>query len=102
VRCGEEHTVFGIGFWDGIVWIDVEVQTEVLVSVPLFLFEIVDGRPSRLWEARVDQNGGLTMWPPSFYERAYHDRLSDGKLPETKDFEVIKKRMEIEELSESL
>lgn len=99
---GQEYTVYGIGAWDGVLWLEIEMQRDVVVTVPLFLFEIVDGKPSRLWEARVHEDGAFTLWPPSFYEEAYHDRLSDGKAPEVDDFRSIKQKLEVEELSEML
>lgn len=100
VTAGEEYAVLGLGVWDGVLWIEIEMQAEVVVSVPLFLFAIVDGKPSRLWEGRLHADGAFTLWPPSFYQETYHDRLSDGKPEEVRDFRSIKERMLVEEMSE--
>jgi hypothetical protein len=94
---GQEYTVFGLGVWDGITWVEIELSTEVVVSVPLFLFEILDGRPSRLWDVRLHEDGALTLWPPAFYEQYFHDRLSDGVEKAVRDFRTLKRTIEGED-----
>lgn len=78
VDIGVEYLALGVGSWDGIAWVELAMPTEVVVSVPLFLFEITDPRPSALWEVRIHKDGALTLWPRAFYEEFFHDRLSDG------------------------
>lgn len=94
---GQEYMVLGLGVWDGVTWIEIELSTEVVVSVPLFLFEIVDARPSRLWQVRVHDDGALTLWPPAFYEQTFHDRLSDGSQKAVRDFRRLKRGIEEED-----
>ncbi|HEX8363535.1 MAG TPA: hypothetical protein VF613_25670 [Longimicrobium sp.] len=93
VNNGQQYTALGIGTWDGVHWVEVETPTEDVVSVPLFLFEIVDGTPSHLWEARVHEDGALTFWPSAFYHEFFHSRLSDDAPDVLAEFRVLKHRM---------
>ena len=51
------------------------------VSTPAALFEIVDPRPSRFWQAERAGIADLYLWPKEFYTRFFHDDLSEG-VPE--------------------
>src|SRR6266516_6680332 len=73
VDLGHQYTVLGVGFWDGVVWFDIASSPRALVSVPAFLFEITNHKPSRHWEARLREDGSFMLWPPSFYHQHYHD-----------------------------
>ena len=63
---------------------------------PLFLFEIVDGRPSKHWECRFRENGSLTLQPPSFYREYYHDDLSEDVPEVVEDFKRVRALLESE------
>jgi hypothetical protein len=91
---GDEYVALGLEFWKGVLWVDIAENDRTVVSAPLFLFEIIDGQLSRHWDARREQNGALRLWPQLFFERAFHDRLSNGDPQLVAQFEAL--RMEIE------
>jgi hypothetical protein len=63
---------------------------------PLFLFDIVDDRSSKYWQARFREDGSLILQPPSFYREYYHDDLSED-LPEVvEDFKRVRALLESE------
>ena len=90
VDLGIEYTVLGLGVWDGVTWVEIAMPTEVVISVPLFLFQITDPRASTLWEVRSHEDGALTLWPSAFYGEFFHDRLSEG------DPELVEKLRELQ------
>jgi hypothetical protein len=96
VEIGIEYTVLGVGFWDGVTWFEINASPSALVSVPMFLFEITNGRPSRHWQARVSQDGAFTLWPPSFYHEHYHDDLSEGVSEAIEDFSHLRRVLDDE------
>lgn len=96
VTRGEEYLVFGLIYLNSVSWIDIEMPTEVVVSVPLFLFEIIDSRASRLWKIKIEPDG-LTLWPKEFYDPFFHSRLADG-IPEIlSGFRQLKERFRKED-----
>lgn len=97
VNMGQQYMVIGVGTWDGVHWVEIETPTEDVISVPLFLFEIVDGRPSRHWEARLHADGALTLWPPALYDPFFHSRLSDSVPATLSEYRLLKQRMKDEE-----
>src|SRR5258705_244668 len=57
---------------------------------PLFLFDIVDTRPSKFWVARKFPDSTLALWPESFFQEFYHDLLTDGDPKFVADFERVR------------
>lgn len=87
LKLGHEYIVYGMTFLDGVPWVEIANQANTYVySVPLCLFEIVDGTVSKYWVARFHQNGDFLLWPPSFYTPYYHDDLTDGVPEIVEDF----------------
>lgn len=97
VNRGQHYIVLGIGTWNGVHWVEIETPTEDVVSVPLFLFEVVEGTPSRWWEARVHEDGALTFWPSAFYDPSFHSRLSDDVPEVLREYRALKERIVAEE-----
>jgi hypothetical protein len=91
VQIGQEYVVFGISFLTGAPWIFILSQSKTYTYlVPLCLFETIDGRVSKYWVAKVDQDGDFFLWPPSFYQPYYHDDLSEGVPDVAKDFQRVR------------
>jgi hypothetical protein len=61
-----------------MTWVQVEVNQDELISVPLILFEIVDPSVPSAWEARVLDSGDLVLWPAAFFSPGFHERLFAG------------------------
>jgi hypothetical protein len=75
------------------IYLEVEDDSGHLVSVPLFLFDIVDGAPSQYWTSRFWEDGTFAYWPASFFNDCYHDQLSDGVADVRRDYEVVRARL---------
>lgn len=92
---GKEYLVLGIAFHINLPGFGTGVQLQFLDDdgdigfAPLFMFEIVDGRPSKYWEARFYKNGSFEFQPPSFYKEYYHNNLSEGIDEVVNDFKRI-------------
>ena len=63
---------------------------------PLFLFEMIDPRPSRYWIAKKMGEAELALWPVSFFQDCYHDHLTNGRPEEVADFKQVCARLEAE------
>lgn len=63
---------------------------------PMFLFELVDNRPSKYWVAKKFPDSTLALWPESFYRECYHDRLTDGEPEYVDDFQRVRTLLESE------
>ena len=97
VILGTEYLVFGMSVVGGVVLVDVAQEFEQLVPVPLCLFEITDPRVPGLWEARAQEDGTLTLWPPSFYEREYYFQdLAEQAPGVSEDFRRVRRLLEVE------
>ena len=99
VPLGTEFTVYGIMFREGNVVYNLAdtPEGEILVMCLAELFDIVDPRTSKYWECRIPNEGGLCLWPRSWFElEYYHDRLSDGDPEIEEDFRRIKSLLEAE------
>ena len=104
VTVGNVYTVLGISFFLGpsstvygnTVCVEIVDDEGNFVSVPLCLFEIVDPRVSRHWEARKGEAAALRLWPPSFYEGYFHDDLSNGVPDAVREFERVRQLIEDE------
>jgi hypothetical protein len=92
----QEYVALGLGFWDGRAWVEVTTEGGFVISVPLDQFEIVSGESSAFWELRVDADGSVKLWPPSFYRPAYHADLADREPGVVADFEQVREKLEAE------
>jgi len=102
VTVGKEYLVFGLHFLIKCEGFGTGVQVQFLDDdghlgfAPLFMFTIVDGRPSKYWEARFWEDGHLTLQPPSFYRDYYHDDLSEDVPEVVEDFKRVRAMLESE------
>jgi hypothetical protein len=80
--------VYGSG-----VYVEIEDDSGHVVSAPLFLFEIIDGRPSQYWVSRFWDDGSFAFWPPSFFNDCYHDRLSESVPDVRRDYESVRAQL---------
>ena len=87
----------GLGFWEGQAWVEIATEGEFILSVPLAEFEIVNGTPSAFWDARMDDDGTVRLWPPSFYQATYHADLADREPSVVADFERMREMLEAED-----
>ena len=92
----ETYVVFGLQILGGMPWVELLSDSGYLFSVPLCLFDIIDGTVSQYWEARITKELNLLMWPPSFYKEFYHDDLLEGRIDAVHDFQKVLKRIESE------
>ena len=93
---GEEYVALGLEFTNGIAWVDFAENNRTVISAPLFLFDIIDGQVSENWTVRRHADGTMRFWPDLFYERAFHDRLSNGEEPLVSRFVELRREMEAE------
>lgn len=93
---GEEYVALGLEFWNGLVWVDIAENERTVTSAPLFLFEIVDGQLSQYWSTRQQADGLVRLWPELFYERAFHDRLSNDAPELVGRFNELRRLLEAE------
>jgi len=107
VTVGKKYVVLGVAFHINLPGFGTGVQIQFVNDngnigfAPLFLFEIIDGRPSRHWEARFDEDGSFQLQPSSFYKKYYHDDLSDGVEEVVEDFNRVRGLLEDESVGES-
>ena len=67
----------------------------ILEMVPIFLFKVVDPRPSAYWQADIMQTT-FSLWPEEFYMHCFHDLFSDGKPEYVEAFKRAVARLENE------
>lgn len=103
VTKGKEYTVLGLTTMVESPALGAGVHLDIIDDFdrwalsPLLLFEVVDPRPSRHWIARkVGSEAGLALWPESFFQEAYHDRLTDGVPEIVADFRRVRHLLENE------
>jgi len=102
VTVGEEYLVLGLQFQINSTLFGTGVVIQFINDdghigfAPLYLFEIIDGRPSKYWEARFWEDGSLTLWPTSFYREYYHDDLSEDVPEVVEDFKRVRALLESE------
>jgi hypothetical protein len=101
LEIGKEYVVFGMRFFGGMPWVEIASEASFadpgyLHPAPLCLFEMVDGRVSRYWEARRRGDAGLVLEPRSFYRDYYHEDLADGVPEVVEDFARMRALMEAE------
>lgn len=93
---GEEYVALGLEVWYGVVWVEIAENERTVTSAPLFLFEIIDGQLSQHWTARQENEGLVRLWPELFFERAFHDRLSNGDPQLVSRFAELRRTLESE------
>jgi hypothetical protein len=71
----------------------------VPAPIPMCLFEILDGRVSKYWEAKKIDEFSMTIWPSEFYAEYFHDRLSDGDPDAYRIMQSVRKKLEEESSS---
>jgi len=95
VTPGRTYTVIGLTMVAGSWASGVGVALDLLDDFgrwsiqPLFLFEVVDPRPSQYWIAKKVGEAELALWPESFFQDFYHDHLTDGLPEEVADFKRV-------------
>lgn len=103
VTVGKEYVVLGITFHINLRGFGTGVQIQFVNDdgnvgfAPLFLFKIIDGKPSRYWEGQFDEDGSFQLQPLSFYKKYYHDHLSEGIDEIVGDFNRVRDMIEIED-----
>ena|SRR5690242_14062501 len=90
---GKIYTVLGLtakpDYMAGAV-VQVNDDGDRCAFVPICLFEIVDGRPSQYWRARLLSEHGLALWPEAFYvDEYFHEHLSDGERAAVEAFNKV-------------
>ena len=95
---GTEFTVLGIEVAEGNVTYRIgnPPREQYVIHCLAVLFEIVDGSPSRFWQAVMRPDGQFVLWPPSWFAEYYHDRLSDGDPAIYADFLEERDRLKAE------
>jgi len=102
VTPGKEYLVLGLTAVAGDSAYGPGVTVDVLDDFgrwsikPLFLFEVIDPRPSRYWVAKKVGEAELALWPESFFQDFYHDHLTDGMPEEVADFKRVCALLEAE------
>lgn len=101
VTQGREYVVYGLSFAVGSnvhgtgVWVHIVSDHDHLTWAPIVLFEIVDPRSSRYWEARM-QKSVFALWPRVFYRPHFHEELADGDVAAALEFSETRKMIEDE------
>ena len=90
-----EYLVFGLSVFGGNLWADVLAEGGYLVCYPFFLFDIVDGRVSRYWEA-VASPDVFRVAPPLLHGEFFFDDLLENVPAAEEAFEILRKQMEDE------
>ncbi len=102
VTPGKEYLVLGLTALAADSAYGTGVTIEVLDDFgrwsiqPLFLFEVIDPRPSRHWVAKQVGEAELALWPESFHQDYYHDHLTDGVPEVVADFNRVCSLLEAE------
>ena len=98
---GREYLVLGLQFvtrsdiYGTSVLFEIEDDAGRCVSTPSLLFEITNAAVSKWWLARQN-DGWFKLWPEEFYADYFHDDLSEGVAACVKNFQGVKRRLEIE------
>ncbi len=95
LQVGNRYPVLGLQYdvgsiiWGTGAWVQVPIARDRLLFAPLYLFEIVDARPSRHWHIRHWPDGAVTLWPSSFYQEYFHGDLEVGKEQAIETFSTV-------------
>jgi hypothetical protein len=93
VEIGREYMAFGLRLWGSGAWADIEVDAGYLVSVPLCLFEVVDGKVSEMWKIRMHDDGDIDLLPEAFHSQYFHDDLIEGVASARMSFNEVKRQL---------
>jgi len=93
VVVGRNYVAYGLRFWSGGIWVDIEVDAGYVLSVPLALFDLVDGSVPSIWEMRVDEDGDSALCPRAFHEPYFLDDLIEAKPDAVMQFRELKAEM---------
>jgi hypothetical protein len=80
-----DYVVLGLQYdvgsilWGTGAWVQLPLSQDKLLIAPLYLFEIIDPRPSPNWEIQLWEDGAITLWPADFYRDYFHGDLEAGK-----------------------
>lgn len=104
VKVGREYVVLALDFFiesnlfgTGAYIEYPDDEFDQVYFAPLCLFEIVDPRASRFWEARYrEDKGWVTLRPPSFYRDYYKEDLFEGVPEIVEDFRRVRALLEYE------
>ena len=84
VTAGMLYLVLGLSFYPessfsgkGLIF-QIEADSGEPSWAPACLFAIIDPRVSRYWSLKMETDGSVHLWPPSFYRDFYHEDLSEG------------------------
>ncbi|WP_253306892.1 hypothetical protein [unidentified bacterial endosymbiont] len=58
--------------------ITLEMPYFYIFPTPLCLFNVIDDRPSKYWKIKKISEHQIAFRPEEFYQKYFHDRLSDG------------------------
>ncbi|QKJ01550.1 hypothetical protein [Yersinia mollaretii] len=73
-----------------------KIPMDYIISVPLCIFDIVDGRPSSYWKIEKLSEYEISLWPEEFYREYFHDDLSDGDPEVVEIFKRVVDKLEKE------
>ena len=96
---GRDYLVLGMQFirkstiYGAVTLFELENDDGVLVPAPNVLFQVVDGRASKWWEARQDEDGDLKLCPREFYQEYFHDDLSNRNSGALTAFREVRERL---------
>lgn len=93
VELGREYTVFAIDTGPLTTTFGIADDNGLLYPTPSTLFEIVDATLPTLWVARMNEEGVVSLEPPSFNEFYFAD-LADGKPEVVSDFRKVRELLE--------
>jgi hypothetical protein len=96
---GRLYVVYGLRLWGSGVWIDIESDVGYLVTVPLCLFELADGRLPAIWAARVDEDGDIALLPEAFHAAYFMSDLADGRPEAWRELAHVKALLALDEVS---
>ena len=98
ITAGKKYTVYGISCGAGNIWFDIVDDDEMCYTVGVLavFFTISDSKPSKTWVCHLNDRGFLFLWPPSWLEPLYHDRLTDGDPEVVADFGRVKAAVDSE------
>ena len=101
ISIGNEYLVLGMLFATGEPfgigpWIQFKEDEGRFGQAPLSLFEIIDPRVSRFWEAVDWKNGVVGLGPPSFDRDFYMEDFMEGVPEIVEDFERVCRLMDSE------
>lgn len=90
---GREYVVFGLGFYENQVWVEVESDAGFLYSVPLEEFSVVEPTVSRLWHVLIDSDNAARLLPPEFSSPFFHGDLADREPEALRTFASVRRQI---------